>query len=101
MNENVEKIGNAADVPYIVFESAQARMERTIHKLWIVILLLIVLLVGSNVAWIVYESQWEDVTVTQEVSQTTDQGGANTNILSMGDYDGEAENKNDGENPTP
>ncbi len=43
-------------VPYIVHESDMARAERTQKRLWVVILLLIVLLVGSNCAWIYYES---------------------------------------------
>lgn len=44
--------------------------ERTIKRLWIVIILLVVLLVGSNAAWIYYESQWSVVesTVTQEAT---------------------------------
>ena len=45
-----------------------ARMERVIKKLWVVVILLILLLVGSNACWIWYESQWEtfDMEVTQE-----------------------------------
>lgn len=43
-----------------------ASMERTIKRLWITIILLIVLLVGSNICWIVYENQFEDVVVTQD-----------------------------------
>ena len=43
-----------------------ASMERTIKRLWITTILLIVLLVGSNICWIVYENQFEDVVVTQD-----------------------------------
>lgn len=54
-------------VPYIVHEGVMARFERINRRLWILVALLIVLLVGSNVAWLVYESQFEDqLTVTQE-----------------------------------
>ena len=62
-------------VPYIVHESSMARMERTIKRLRITILVLIFLLVGTNAAWLYYESQWE--TVCQEVSQEADNGTNN------------------------
>lgn len=83
----------AADVPYIVHESDMARLERTIKRLWILLLIVIVLLVGSNIAWIVYENQFEEVvTTTQEVEQDTDGGG--NNIFVGGDNYGEAKSKN-------
>ena len=56
----------AADVPYIVHEAELARAERTAKRLWITILLLIVLLVGTNGAWIWFESQFEDIAISQE-----------------------------------
>ena len=48
--------------------------ERTIKRLWIIIILLIVLLFGSNAAWIYYESQWETVETTIEAEQIADDG---------------------------
>lgn len=69
--ENKE-VKNVPDIPYIAFESSQARMERVNKKLWIVILVLIVALVGSNAAWIFYESQWQYVQSSTEVSQELD-----------------------------
>ena len=53
-------------VPYIVHESAMARAERTAKRLWITILTLIFLLVGSNCIWIWYESQFEEIEIVQE-----------------------------------
>ena len=53
-------------VPYIVHESAMARAERTVKRLWITILTLIFLLVGSNCVWIFYENQFEDIEIVQE-----------------------------------
>ena len=41
-------------VPYIVHESSMARMERQIKRLWITVLVLIVMLVATNGAWIWY-----------------------------------------------
>lgn len=49
---------------YVDIVSAMA--ERTIKRLWIVIILLIVLLVGTNVAWIYYENSFEEIVITQE-----------------------------------
>lgn len=63
MENNMEQ----KDVSYLAFESSQARMERINKRLWIVIIILIVGLVGSNAWWIHYESQFQDVvTVTQD-----------------------------------
>ncbi len=55
------------DVPYIAHESAQARQERTIKRLWILCIIMFVALVISNGVWIYYENQFVDeITVTQE-----------------------------------
>ncbi len=42
------------DVPFIVHESDKARMERTINRLWILIIVALALLVGSNAYWIAH-----------------------------------------------
>lgn len=60
-----------------------ARQERTIKRLWIALILVIVLLVGSNCAWIWYESQFTDE-VTTEITQEND-GGYNNYIGNDGD----------------
>ena len=53
-------------IPYFVHEGAMARMERTVKRLWILCIILIVLLAGTNGAWIYYETSFEDIVVTQE-----------------------------------
>lgn len=53
-------------IPYIAFESATSRQERTIKRLWILCLVLIIALIGTNAGWLYYENQFEDVVVTQE-----------------------------------
>ena len=73
-------------VPYIVHESSMARMERQVKRLWITILTLIFLLVGSNCVWIWRNSQWE--TVYQEVTQEAD---TRTNNFFCGDVIGETD----------
>lgn len=64
------------NIPYFIHEGMMARMERTIRRLWILCIILILLLAGTNGAWIWYESQFEDI-VTTEVSQdvNSDDGG--------------------------
>jgi hypothetical protein len=88
--ETCKKLQNATEsVPYIVHESSMARMERQIKRLWITVLTLIFLLVGSNCIWFYYESQWE--TVYQEVTQEADNG---TNNFVGGDVIGETDHQN-------
>ena len=79
-------------VPFIVHEGAMARMERANKRLWIVILILIILLVGSNVAWLSYESQFEETsTTTNEVTQELDSGDGGDAILNGDVNIGESE----------
>ena len=63
-------------VPYIVHESSMARMERQVKRLWITILVLIFLLVGTNAAWLYYESSFEDSVTTTYEADATDGGNA-------------------------
>ena len=75
-------------VPYIVHEGMMARAERTAKRLWITILLLIVLLVGTNAGWIWHESQFEDIAISQE-----NEDGYNNFIGNDGDiFNGETDN---------
>ena len=76
-------------VPYIAHEASMARMERQIKRLWITVLVMIVMLVATNGAWILYESQME--TIYQEVTQEADTG---TNNFVGGDMIGETDYQN-------
>ena len=78
------------DVPYIAHESAVARLERVIKRLWVLALVLIILLAASNAAWIWYESQFEEFRIEQE-----NESGYNNFIGNDGDiYNGETDNNN-------
>lgn len=68
------KTEDIKDVSYIVYESTLARFDRVIKRLWIVILILVFLLVGTNIGWLYYESQFETVEETQMVDQDTEGG---------------------------
>lgn len=87
------KIRTEITVPYIVHEGEMARMERMNRRLWIVILVLIAALIVTNAAWIYYENQFEDVSVSQEVQQETSGDGDNSFV--GGDFNDETESKND------
>ena len=81
-----------ASVPYVVHESAMARAERQTKSLVWVIVLLIVLLVGSNVGWMIYENSFEDVNTTEEYQIEQDaESGNNNSIINGGEIvNGEA-----------
>lgn len=73
--------------------------ERTIKRLWIVIVLLIVLLVATNAMWIYHESQYEDATITQDVLQEVETRDGNAFVNGIGDVaygDSSTESPNNG-----
>jgi hypothetical protein len=98
-------------VPYVALESERARCERMLKderdrhekerhderlKSFIIKLVLILLLFGTNAGWLAYESQWETLeTITQEVSQEADNG---VNRFIGGDYYGTADNQDNQNN---
>lgn len=68
-------------ISYIAYESTVAMMERTIRRLWVMCILLVILLVGTNVAWLIYESQFEYFTETTTIDQDAETEGDGTIIL--------------------
>ncbi len=86
MNENENRF---TDVPYIVFEGELARTERHIKRLWIALIVAIVALLCSNLAWLYYESQFETISYSQDGA-----GLNNINTGSQGDvYGAESESE--------
>ena len=77
----------AKDVPYIVHEAELARAERSFKRLWAAIILLIVLLFGSNAGWLYYESQFEETATTIE-AEADDGGNAVANNNGIVNYNG-------------
>lgn len=85
------------DVPYIVFESEMARLERIIKKQFVLIVVAVVFLVGTNACWLWYESQFEEVTTT-EVTQDVDSGDGGDAIINDGvriNGEGDTDSQND------
>ena len=77
-------------IPYLAFESAQIRLERTNRRLFILCIILILLLLATNLSWIYYEDSFEDVVVTQDNAN-----GYNSYIGNDGDINyGETNDKN-------
>ena len=77
---------------YAWHEGDMSRMERANKRLWIVIIILIVALCGSNAAWIIYESQFEVIEEAQiDAEQETEEG---SNYVIGGDFNGEAKGEN-------
>lgn len=80
---------DAPSIPYIAYESEKARDERNFRRLWVVILVLIGLLFGTNGAWLWYESQSQSIEISQE-----NESGYNNLIGNDGDiFNGETDNK--------
>lgn len=81
-------------VPFAAHESALARSERHNKRLWIVILFLIGALIGTNLAWIVYENSFEDIVSTEEIIVDAEENGIANYIGQDGNiYNGEDNNK--------
>ena len=68
---------SAAPVPFVVHENMRAQMETANRRLVGVIVLLVLLLVVSNLAWLWYESQFSVEESHIEIEQDTDGGGDN------------------------
>ena len=66
-------------------EGEVARLERTITRLFWALIMTILLLVGTNAGWIIYEAQYEDTVVTQSV----DTGEGAAYVAGIGDIYGE------------
>ncbi|MBR0113416.1 MAG: hypothetical protein IJM02_06685 [Clostridia bacterium] len=80
---------NTMTVTEAAFEFTIEKMSQANKKLIIVIIALIIALIGTNAAWIAYESQYQETTTTQAVDQDTDSGD---NRFVGGDYYGAPEN---------
>lgn len=77
----------------LAFESIAVRVERTIKRLWITIIILILALLGTNAGWLWYESQYEYYEITQEA---TADGSSDINLQNIsGDYYGGQSKTND------
>ena len=70
---------NNNSVPYIVYESQGARLERAHKRSFILNVIFLIVIISSNLAWYIHESSYETYTntTTIEATQISDQGGCN------------------------
>ena len=80
-----EKICNS--VPFAVYESAMTRAERNFKRMWILIIILLALFVGTNAAWIWYESQFEEIEIVQENADDYNSFIGNDGNITYGETD--------------
>lgn len=80
MKEEIRTNANAPDVPYVVFEGVQTRTERHIKRLWIALIIAIIAVFASNIAWLLYINQYDFA----EYDYTQDGRGVNI----IGDFNG-------------
>lgn len=73
------------DVPFHVHEGIVDRLDRINRRLIAVVILLVFLLFATNLGWVIYENQFEDVVTTTETEVDAIQWGGSTNIVSGGD----------------
>ena len=62
------------DVPFLIYESSLARMERQTKRLFILCIVIFAAFVLSNLAWIIYENQFVD-SVTEQIETSAEDGG--------------------------
>lgn len=89
---------NQETVSYTVYEAAQARSDRRFKQMWITVLVLIVLLVGTNMGWLIHESQYEDVVTTISQNAVSDSGDAVINGDKAGSVNYGCESEPNGNN---
>lgn len=81
MNDKIE-------IPYIAHEAEMTRSERHIKRLWIALIIAILIICASNIAWLIYISQYDF-----ESYDLSTEGGGNANYIGQdGDiYNGASE----------
>lgn len=77
-------------VPYIVHESAMARSERHIKRLVIALIVAVVMIAVTNIAWLYYESQFDTMEYSQDGAGINNiNTGEQGNILNGTEVEGE------------
>lgn len=64
-------------VPYIVFEGSMARSERHIKRLVIALIIAVVMIAVTNIAWLIVWNSYEYVGDTSETTYSQDGEGVN------------------------
>ena len=83
--KNTEEQQDILQVPYVVYEAECARHDRNVLRLVLTLVLCIVLMVGSNLAWLYVWNQYDYEIVEENIELTTKQGGNANYIGNDGD----------------
>lgn len=54
IDREVKKVMENKTISRFYFESIKATLERTIARLWVLVIMLIIFLVATNGAWLIY-----------------------------------------------
>ena len=79
MDDNNNKNNNKKDVPYIVHESALARMERIVKRFFILLIIAVLVIFASNAFWLWAWMQYDYT--GEETVYTYQQDGEGVNIV--------------------
>ena len=70
------------NIPYIVYESAQARNERTIKRLIAALIIATILIFASNIVWSYIWTQYDYVETEEELRvHISTEGGGDANYI--------------------
>ena len=78
LKEEIEELkGSVKDMEKQVHEQSLAlemlsELKKSSKRWFVISIVLLIALVISNVGWLIYESQWEEVTETQTIEQHQD-----------------------------
>ena len=83
MQVEEKKTEKPETVPYFVYEGTVNRDDKKNRRLFIALLIAIILLFASNMGWLIYESQYNTFSYSQDGN-----GLNNINTGTQGDVDG-------------
>ena len=94
--ENTQETERDVRLSRWLYESAMTHAERSNRRFFILTIILVILLLITNIGWIVYENQFEVVERTYaEIEQQADGDSNNYNYIIGGDYGSESEDQSD------
>lgn len=64
-------------IPYFAHEGMMVRMERTIKRLWIALIIVAAMMFASNAAWLYAWMQYDYVDMDRSIAINADNGTAN------------------------
>lgn len=79
------------DTSYYAMDMTTLAFEQTNKRMFMLCVLLIVLLLSTNIGWLIYETQFEDVVETTTIDAEQTAEGNSSNTIVGGNYGGETE----------